>query len=156
MYVWLCGPQPTISVKFNTKKEVRHSVYTQQWVEQNSNLIPSDITIVRVSTEFLYVCLLTSTWGPSLLGILPSCDTGKSLRGWVQFSNQIFSFLFCCILFAAKYTSVLTHLQHFGVGVFAWWTYQVCKVHGRSAVTGKKLRRLWRIVLIYIYFISSG
>ena len=72
----------------------------------------------------------------------------------MQIFNQIFSFLFCCIFFAAKCTSVLTCLLYYKVGIFAWQKYQVCNVHSRSRMTGTKLRHFW--CLVFIYFLSSG
>ena len=44
-----------------------------------------------------------------------------TLKGAVQFSNYVFSFLFCYVFFAAKYTctNILTCLQHYRVAVFA-------------------------------------
>ena len=70
---------------------IKHS--TVIWVEQESNSTHSDINIMRASTQF-YMCAkwkscphcckthkplwLTVTRGPSLLGSLPSGDTGRA------------------------------------------------------------------------------
>ena len=77
----------------------------------------------------------------------------KALRERAQFSNLIFGFLFC-YLFAANYTSILTHLQHYRVGIFAWRKYQGCKEYSRSAMIGMEFHLLRCLILIYL--VSTG
>ena len=52
---------------------------------------------------------------------------GIFLRGWVHFliiKYSVFSLLY---LFAAKYTSALTHLHHYGVGILRGESIKVAK-----------------------------
>ena len=121
--------------------------------------VVGDVRTVEVHSCKPWVTNLLTV--PHTLGVLTASmtvlrylNTLMSLKGAGATFKLNIQFLFSCIFFAAKYTSILTHLQHYRVGIFAWRKYQVCKVYGRSAMTGTNLRRLWRLILIY--FNPSG